>query len=99
MHGNDMKFPWPIQLLRYLRYLCYAALILVWYSLVFQPSWELSGIQIFLVFLAVEGHSLLLHKFVPEELQHKPHPLAKAIAIILIAILLLSGLYRLWQLG
>lgn len=99
MHGNDTKFPWPIRLLKGLRYLCYAALILVWYSIVFQPSWALSGTQIFLVFLVVEGHSLLLRKFVPEEMQRNPHPLTKAIAIVLIAIFLLSGLYQLWQLG
>ena len=95
-----MKQTWLIRLLNGLGFALVALFLLDWCVLMFSPPWiTLPDTLIVHLALITSVYSLLLRKFVPEEMRPKPHPLVKAIVIILIALVLLSGLYQLWQLG
>ena len=94
-----MKHTWRLLLLKCFHCIIFITFVLVWYNLVFQPGWKLPSFSIVFLLLAESVYSWLLHKFTPEEERQKPNPLFKVVILVMIAVFLLSGLYRLWQLG
>lgn len=95
-----MRQTWPIRLFQALGYVLVALFLLDWYVLMFSPSW-ITLPDTFIIYLAVilSGYSLVRQKVIPDTDRPKPPPLVRAIALIILAGMLLSGLYRLWPLG
>lgn len=95
-----MKQTWSICLFQVLGYALVALCLLGLYDSMLSPSW-ITLPDDFLIYLAVvmSGYALLRHKVIPDTEQPKPNRLAQAAFLIILAGILLSGLYQLLSSG